>query len=113
MIGHDIPLLLQFLLVCLSEGGQECILVVCQILKARLRQVGVGFPAEEAHWLAAAALNHGLTKYAARQDMTTCQAWTGRALVMAQHADDNGQLAASLQQRRQTLLLNSSLAGTL
>ena len=86
------------------EGG---VILACHVLNVRLRQVGVGFPTEEAEWLAAAAFNHGLTKYAARQDMATCHAWVDRAIAMARHADDSGQLAASLQQRRQTLLDDS------
>ncbi|KAJ6786811.1 hypothetical protein PWT90_02639 [Aphanocladium album] len=67
------------------------------------KEVNVLFPAEEAEWLAAAAFNHGLTKYAARNDMSACHAWLDSAVAMAQHVNDNGQFAASLQRRQQEL----------
>lgn len=72
----------------------------------------MAFPADEAQWLAAAAFNHGLTRYAVRQDMVACDGWLNTAFALAQHVGDDGQFAASLQLRRQTLM-DSSRAGTL
>ncbi|KAM0739654.1 hypothetical protein ACQRIT_004838 [Beauveria bassiana] len=104
--------MVQVLLPMTDDGAARDILEQAVQVAHEAKQVGVAFPAEEAAWLAAAAFNHGLTRYAARHDMAACRGWLDKAVAMAQHADENGQFAASMQARRQKLV-DSSVAGTL
>ncbi|KAM3432339.1 hypothetical protein NHJ13734_006920 [Beauveria thailandica] len=108
--------MVQVLLPMTDDSAARDILEQAVQVAHEAKQVGVAFPVEEAAWLAAAAFNHGLTRYAARHDMAACRGWMDKAVAMAQHADENGQFAASMQARRQTLvdsLVDSSVAGTL
>ncbi|EGX88926.1 Meiosis specific protein SPO22 [Cordyceps militaris CM01] len=104
--------MVQVLLPMADDGPARALLEQAVQVAQESKQVGVAFPADEAQWLAAAAFNHGLTRYAVRQDMVACDGWLNTAFALAQHVGDDGQFAASLQLRRQTLM-DSSRAGTL
>ncbi|OAA44090.1 Meiosis specific protein SPO22 [Beauveria brongniartii RCEF 3172] len=103
--------MVQVLLPMTDDSAARDILEQAVQVAHEAKQVGIAFPTEEAAWLATAAFNHGLTRYAARHDMAACRGWMDKAVAMAQHADENGQFAASMQARRQTLV-DSSVAGT-
>ncbi|TQV91646.1 Meiosis specific protein SPO22 [Cordyceps javanica] len=104
--------MVQVLLPMADDGAARELLDQAGQVARESKEVGVAFPADEAAWLAAAAFNHGLTRHAARRDMATCHAWLDRALAMAEHADDDGQFAASLRERQRALLAQGSLADT-
>ncbi|KAM3500684.1 hypothetical protein MY10362_006184 [Beauveria mimosiformis] len=104
--------MVQVLLPMTDDSAARDILEQAVQVAHEAKQVGVAFPIEEAAWLAAAAFNHGLARYAARHDMAACRGWMDKAVAMAQHADENGQFAASMQARWQTLV-DSSAAVTL
>jgi hypothetical protein len=56
------------------------------------------FPGVELEWLVATVFNHAVDFYA-RGDEQQCHAWALRAMDLAEHAGDGGELGNTLQEK--------------